>query len=71
MKLNEVVDVVSSNIKSVAYGDGNLYVVYKSGAMYKYKDVKEEVYKELLSAESKGGYMNSNIRGKYLYEKVA
>lgn len=71
MKLNEVIDVVSSNIKSVAYGDGNLYVVYKSGAMYKYKDVKEEVYKELLSAESKGRYMNSNIKGKYLYEKVA
>ena len=71
MKLNEVVDVVSSNIKSVAYDDGNLYVVYKSGAMYKYKDVKEEVYKELLSAESKGRYMNSNIKGKYLYEKVA
>ena len=30
MKLNEVVDVVSSNIKSVAYNEGNLYVVYKS-----------------------------------------
>ena len=67
MNLNEV---VSSNIKAVGYGDNNLYVEYKSGSLYKYKGVKEETYKELLKAESKGQYMNSNIKGKYLYEKL-
>ena len=67
MKLNEV---VSSNIKRVGYENNELLVEYLSGAKYKYKGVPEELFAKLLEAESKGRFMNANIKGKFKYERV-
>lgn len=66
MKLNEV---VSSNIKSIGYGEGTLVIEYLSGAQYEYYDVPQEVYDELVKAESKGRFVNQNIKGKYKFQK--
>ena len=68
MKLNEV---VSSNIKSVGYEDDNLYVQYNSGAVYRYKNVPKELYENLVKAESKGRFINSEVKGKFEYERCA
>lgn len=66
MKLNEV---VSSNIKSIGYDKGTLVIEYLSGAQYEYYDVPQEVYDELVKAESKGRFVNQNIKGKYKFQK--
>ena len=66
MKLNEV---VSSNIKSIGYGEGTLVIEYLGSTQYEYYDVPQEVYDELVKAESKGRFVNQNIKGKYKYQK--
>ena len=67
MKLNEV---VSSNIKKIGYEGTDLIVEYKSGVQYRYKDVPQELYEGLSQAESKGRFMNANIKGKFEYERI-
>ena len=61
--------VKSSNIISIGHDGTNLYVNYKSGT-YKYENVDKSVYESLISSESKGRFMNENIKGKYNYSRV-
>jgi hypothetical protein len=42
-----------------------LVALFNTGKAYTYSQVPLEVYLELLSAESKGRYMNEHIRGVY------
>lgn len=69
MKDIKFTKVDSSNIISVGYDDNSLYVNYKSGT-YKYENVDRSVYESLLTSESKGRFMNENIKGKYSYSKL-
>jgi hypothetical protein len=62
-------EVKSSNIISIGHDGTNLYVNYKSGT-YKYENVDKSVYESLLTSESKGRFMNENIKGKYTYTRV-
>jgi hypothetical protein len=62
-------EVKSSNIISIGHDGTNLYVNYKSGT-YKYENVDKSVYESLISSESKGRFMNENIKGKYNYSRV-
>lgn len=62
-------EVKSSNIISVGHDGTNLYVNYKSGT-YKYENVDKSVYESLISSESKGRFMNENIKGRYNYSRV-
>lgn len=57
----------SSAIASVGYDPKRetLEVEFKSGNVYRYFDVPEEVYQDLLQARSKGRYFGSYIRGQY------
>jgi hypothetical protein len=63
-------EVNSSNINKVGYDDNNLLVEYKSGVLYKYLNVPKKLYEELLNSESKGRFMNSNIKGNFEYSKI-
>jgi len=63
----ELLEVVSSNINKIGYENNCLFVEYKSGVRYKYKDVPEELFTKLREAESKGRFMNSEIKGKFEY----
>jgi len=48
-----------------------LVVEFKeSGSRYAYYDVPETVWSDLKSAESKGGYYNDEIKGKYVCKKL-
>ena len=69
METIQFTPVQSSNIISVGHDGTNLYVNYKSGT-YKYENVDKSVYESLLSSESKGRFMNENIKGKYSYSRV-
>jgi len=63
-------EVNSSNISKIGYENDTLLVEYKSGTQYRYKNVPTTLYEEFLKAESKGRFMNSNVKGKYEYERV-
>ena len=66
----ELREVLSSNIRKIGHDGTNLIVEYMSGAQYRYKGVPKEVFNEMLSAESKGRFMNANIKGKYEFERI-
>lgn len=61
--------VVSAHIEAVKYEDGNLTVKFKSGTIYTYNDVPEEMFGKLLQADSIGNYFNSKIRNNFSYSK--
>ena len=67
-----MVKVESSNIAAIGYDTkfGNLIVEYKSGARYQYKNVPYELYENLLKTESKGRFVNENVKGKFEYGRI-
>lgn len=64
--------VKSSNLASIGYDEENeiLEVEFKNGGVYQYFDVPENVYDELMNADSHGVYFSSNIRNEYEFEKI-
>ncbi|MCK5611787.1 KTSC domain-containing protein [Candidatus Pacearchaeota archaeon] len=62
--------VKSSNIAKVRCVDGDMEVQFTKGAVYRYKDVPEEVFDELLKAESVGKLFFAKIKGKFECEEV-
>ncbi len=68
-----IVDHVSSTaIKTISYDPKRqeLRLTFESDRAYVYEGVQVDTYEELLSAESKGGYFNRNIRDAYEYREV-
>ncbi|WED23234.1 KTSC domain-containing protein [Vibrio sp. JC009] len=66
-------EIQSSSIKSVGYLKESeiLEVEFLSNeSVYRYYQVPEAVYKELMFADSIGGYLYSKIRNKYKYKKI-
>jgi len=59
--------VQSSNIRSVGHdaNSSTLEIEFNSGSVYQYLNVPESEYKNLMSASSKGRYLNRNIKGSY------
>ena len=59
-------------IRSVGYDSLRflLEIEFLSGKKYLYKNVPEKVYRELLSASSKGRYFDEQINGIYAYQRV-
>ena len=66
------VDLQSHTLKTAIYQDrsASLELAFRSGAIYRYRDVPEPVFQELLSAESKGRFFNQHIRNRFLYAKI-
>jgi hypothetical protein len=47
-----------------------LTVQFRSGLVYRYKDVPEQVYHDMKAYREKGIFLNRYIKGKYTYEKM-
>ncbi|MGY4225017.1 hypothetical protein ACVMIH_002378 [Bradyrhizobium sp. USDA 4503] len=64
--------VTSSNVAEVGYDPNSriLEVQFKTGAVYQYFDVPQQLYDELWRASSIGGFINSNLKGHYRYARV-
>ena len=62
--------VKSSNVASVGYDESGLRVQFKDGASYLYKGVPAETYANLMSADSIGKFLASEIRGKFPGRKL-
>ena len=65
-----MVSVESSNLKKVGYEDNKLFLEYGSGAIYEYADVPIKLYEELLTSESKGKFVNTCVKGKYVFKRL-
>jgi hypothetical protein len=64
--------VKSSNIKSVGYDPEQkiLEIEFKSGSVYQYEEVPEDVFQEMLVAESVGKYFNTQVKGIYSEKRI-
>jgi len=67
----EMTYVDSSNIEAVGYDDGSqeLHVQFISGGYYVYRDVPRQIFDDLMSAPSKGSFLNREIKGVYQFTK--
>jgi len=50
--------------------NGDLYLRFVSGDLYKYKNVPAEVYEQLMKATSKGTFLNKSIKRNFDYQKI-
>ena len=66
------IPVASSMIRSAGYDarTHSLELEFTSGHVYRYEDVPEPEYRDLMAAESKGQYVQDNIIDLYPYRKV-
>ena len=59
-----MIPVVSSNLASVGFENGILYITFHSGGTYWYRGVPKSVYDALMSAPSHGKYFYAMPAGK-------
>lgn len=59
-------------IRSVGYDPVGelLEIEFNTGSVYQYAEVPEEIYRELMAAESKGSYMHDYILEQYPYARI-
>lgn len=65
--------VDSSNVEAIGYDPDTqqLHVRFvKSGETYVYYDVEEWVFQEFMQADSKGKYLNNQIKERFQYSKL-
>lgn len=69
----KVLPMPSTVIASYQYDavTATLEIVYRSGAVYKYRDVPPEVYAAFKAYREKGVYLNKYIKGKFPYQKIS
>lgn len=67
------VPVDSSAVESIGYQEAvqALDVEYEGGKVYRYADVPPRVHRELMAAESKGRFVNTEIKPRYKYKRIA
>jgi lysyl-tRNA synthetase class 2 len=60
----------SSTVSSISYTEtGDLLVGFLNGTEYIYKEVPKSVFEDMKKSESVGKFLNSNIKGKFTYQK--
>ena len=64
--------VESSSVDSIGYDPGTrrLYVRFVGGRGYVYYDVAQSVFDAFLEADSKGRFVNFEIKGAYSYRRL-
>ncbi len=64
--------VTSSNIESIGYDPKSqtLELEFLNGSIYQYFDVPQNIYDEIMGADSHGKYLAANIKGHFRYSKV-
>jgi hypothetical protein len=69
-----MVEVESSNIKSIGYEGTTLRVLFKNktgNKAYDYERVPPRLHEELMSSNSKGQFLNAHIKPVYNVNPVA
>ncbi len=72
MAMPTMTTVDSSNILAIGYDDvtRELYVQFLNGCTYIYSDVPPETYGEMLQADSKGSFLNREVKPNYAYRQA-
>jgi len=65
--------VESSSINSVGYDPraSSLEIEFTGGDVYAYHDVPQETYERLITADSKGRFVNYEIKPNYRFTKIS
>jgi len=65
--------VVSSNLSSVGYDAviATMEVAFRNGGIYQYLGVPPSIHAGLMTAASKGSYLNGWVKNRYHYRRVA
>lgn len=66
----QMIPVSSSNIASIGYEDGTLYVMFNNGSLYAYSGVPAHIYQGLMTASSHGSYLARYVKGVYPYRRI-
>lgn len=68
----DMTGVSSSNISAYGYSPETkvLRVSFANGGSYDYAGVPADVVEEFVKAQSKGGFLAKNIRGKFEHSRV-
>ncbi len=68
----EFTKVESSMIAEIAHQSESetLFVRFKNGSLYFYEDVSKPLFDELLNSESKGKFLNNNIKKDHVHRRV-
>jgi hypothetical protein len=69
--MTEMIFVDSSNIEAIGYDDSaqDLHMRFLTGGYYVYHGVPRTVFDELMSAPSKGSFLNREVKGVYQFTK--
>jgi hypothetical protein len=72
MSMDRLLVTNSSNIISAGYDTlaNILEVEFQSGKVYQYLAVPEQVYQDLMTAESKGQFFHDNILKEFDFQEV-
>jgi len=64
--------VISSNIRAIGYDSDSqtLEVEFNHGSVYQYSGVPQGEHEGIMNADSKGQYLNGNIKGRYPFVKL-
>jgi hypothetical protein len=64
--------VSSSAVFGVGYDRATrtLEIEFRSGRLYRYHDVGPDVFEQLMSAPSKGRFMNARIRNEFRFTRI-
>lgn len=62
--------VNSSNIESLGHDGSDTWIRFKSGGLYRYSGVPENVHQDFVAADSKGSFFRQHLAGKYKHSKV-
>ncbi len=70
--MNRIPVLDSSNVAEIGYNPETqtLEVQFIKGSLYQYFDVPQVVYEGFISADSKGKYLATQIKGNYRYARV-
>lgn len=60
----------STNIKRVQYESPDMFITFKQGRRYRFKNVPEDAYQALIEAPSTGKHYYEHIQGKFDYEEM-
>ena len=69
----EMIFVDSSSVEAIGYDSTTreLHVLFaKSGETYVYYEVEEWVFEDFKIADSKGLFLNTNVKGRYNFGKI-